>query len=39
MAVVDVGVCYAIFQLKDGPELRDYRFMSIRSLLKQGMSE
>lgn len=37
MAVADVGLCYAIFQLKDEPELRDYRFMSIRSLLNQGM--
>ena len=37
IAVADVGLCYAIFQLKDEPELRDYRFMSIRSLLNQGM--
>ena len=37
MAVADVGLCYEIFLLKDEPELRDYRFMSIRSLLNQGM--
>lgn len=37
MAVADVGLCYAIFQLKGEPELRDYRYMSIRSLLQQGM--